>query len=112
MARIGRIAVGIDVFAGALSEAEAVMLALMALLAEGLQGAEAELIPIAVVWRIVIRNRRRGDLARLEASGAKRLLAQLVAPHDLPALKPIPIPPMQGLRWREETYCHEISGLP
>jgi hypothetical protein len=72
---------------------------LMARLAKRLQMAGAEPVPIATVWRIVIRDRRRRRPAFLPAEGAQGLDPQLMIADAEPQLKSIPSRPVKRLGW-------------
>ena len=78
------------------------MFALVALLAEALQLAQAKLIPVAAVIHDVVGDGRRHDKAALIAETAERLDPQLMLSHILPALKTVPsLAPISGCGVRE-----------
>jgi hypothetical protein len=85
--------------------------ALMAILAERAQGPEHELVVIAFVRRVVISDRGRRQTSSLATQNAERLEAKLVSAPPSPALKIVPIAPMERLGGCEVSRGHGGEGL-
>ncbi len=86
--------------------------ALMAGPAQGLQLAEAELIPVALVSRDMISDHSSHDKALLQAMRAERMLAHLETLPDLPSTKPVPVARIARPRGHADFFRRFERGLP
>jgi hypothetical protein len=72
--------------------------------------AEIAAIPVGVMMLDMIGDRRRRDVAGLEAGGAERLDLELMPRARPPALEIVPRPPMERLRGGEVASVHQATG--
>lgn len=86
------------------------MFALMALAAEGLQGAEPELVPIATVRRVMVCDRRWRHLSALVAELAERLDAQLMRAPFPPRREAVPLSPGKRAAGIGDAGGHGAAG--
>jgi hypothetical protein len=86
--------------------------ALVAIPAERAQRPETELVVVAAVPWMMVRDRGRRDAALLLAQGAQRLDLKLMMRARSPALEIVPASPGKRLRRRQVASVHPVKVRP
>lgn len=96
MARVQRPPIQADIGAEAMLLHE-LLRGVVTFLAKRLEGAEPELVDVAVMWLDVVADCRRRDNAALQAKLTKRVFEQLMFPDPGPASRGVPLVPLRRL---------------
>ena len=101
-------AVGADV--GTVASSVDRPLPAMAIAAQRADRPKPEGVPVALMRRIMIGDRRRRDAVLREAKGAERLDPKLMASALSPSLQAVPIPPGERLRGLGDRSGQDVKG--